>query len=86
MCLDIDRQVSHLGCHREGTHRTQERRRERLIRYNGYINSLLNAFPLHTMTGGLIIRFDIFICILYVVRDIYTGCPLKSELLQNYKK
>ena len=40
----------------------------------------------HTMTGGLIIKFDILICILYIMRDIYTGFPLKSELLQNYQK
>ena len=38
------------------------------------------------MTGGLIIGFDIPLCNLYVMRNIYTGCPLKSELLQNYQK
>ena len=41
--------------------------------------------PMHTMMGGLIIRFHILICILYVMRDIYIGCPLISELLQNYQ-
>ena len=45
-----------------------------------------NTAPMHTMMGGLIIRFDILICILYIMRDIYTGFPLKSELLQNYQK
>ena len=41
---------------------------------------------MHTVTGGLIIRFHILICILNVMRDIYTGCPLISELLQKIKK
>ena len=41
---------------------------------------------MHCMTGGLIIKFHLLICILYDMRDIYVGWPLISELLQTYQK
>ena len=51
MCWDLDRQVSHPGCLGDGTYRTQERRRGRLISYTGYIYSELYAFLLEYIIG-----------------------------------
>ena len=48
------------------------------------IETYIEINTLHTVMGGLIIRFHILICILYVMRDISTGRPSISELLQNY--